>query len=111
MSMTTFEFCEALANKIPDIATILAEHISDNDEILPHVFLADVTRYILANGASRKQIVKYLDESFTVHGHDIEELIAVSFVEYLVDSDELDIAIEGVDVPNIRAEWTRQRAM
>jgi len=109
MSTTTVEFCESLASKFPDIATILTEHISDNDELLPHVFLADVTRYVLADGPCRSQVVKYLDESFTSHGQDVENLIAVSFVEYLVNAEELRIATEGVEVPQILGEWTRQR--
>jgi hypothetical protein len=111
MSMTPAEFCESLAHKYPDIAKILTEHFSDNDELLPHVFLADVTRYVLANGPCRKPIVKYLDESFAAYGKEVEDLVAVSFVEYLVNSEELDVATNGVDAPQIRAEWFRQRAM
>ncbi len=107
--MTTVEFCQTLAGKFPDIATILTEHIADNDELLPHVFLADVTRYVLADGPCRKQVVKFLDESFASQGQDVEDLIAVSFVEYLVDSEELKTATEGVEVPQILGEWARQR--
>ncbi len=110
MSMTTVEFCKSLADKCPDISDILTEHIADNGELLPHVFLADVTRYLLADGRCRKALVEYFDESFTTKGPDVEDLIAVSIVEYL-DANELRHLTEGVVVPHIQAEWNRQQIM
>ncbi len=110
MKISTTEFCESLARRSPNIAKILAEHMSDNDnELLPHVFLADVTRHVLADGRDRKSVVKYLNDSFKSSGPEVENLIAVSFVEYLVDTDELDIAIAEVDAPQLLSEWNRQR--
>ena len=110
MSMTTTEFCRKLAENVPEVGDIFAEHMEDNDELLPHVFLADVTRYVLDDGKARTAIVKFLDESFAKYGPDVEELIAVSFVEYLVDPVELKTATKGLEVPRIVAEWNRQRA-
>ncbi|MBE7465684.1 MAG: hypothetical protein HS116_19600 [Planctomycetes bacterium] len=107
--MNTTEFCRALADNCAEVADILAEHMKDNDELLPHVFLADVTRYVLGDGKGRAAIVKFLDESFSEYGPDVEELIAVSFVEYLVDPDELSIATKDLDTPRIVSEWNRQR--
>jgi hypothetical protein len=109
--MTTTEFCHKLAEHSTEVAEILEEHMSDNDELLPHVFLADVTRYVLADCEDRAAIVKFLDESFAIHGPDVEELIAVSFVEYLVEPEELTLATRGVDAPHIHAEWNRQRTV
>jgi hypothetical protein len=111
MTTTTSEFCEGLAETFPDVADILAEHISDNDELLPHLFLADVTRHVLADGKNRRPIVEYLETAFTSEGPDVENLIAVSFVEHLEDRDELERATSGLTTPRIRAEWDRQRAM
>lgn len=108
MSKETIEFCKSLATLSADISTILIEHISDNDEVLPHVFLADVTRYILADGKDSQTIIKFLDDVFSSRGRDVEDLIAVSFVEYL-DPKEFDRATHGVDVPHIRKEWHRQQ--
>ena len=47
---TTTGFCESLVRHCPDLKELLAEHISDYDELLPNVFLGDVTRYVLADG-------------------------------------------------------------
>ena len=44
MSMTTNAFCEMLADEVPEIKTIINEHLRDNDELLPYVFFGDVTR-------------------------------------------------------------------
>lgn len=109
MTTTTRAFCEGLAQQFPDVADILAEHISNNDELLPHLFLADVTRYVLADGQDRRLIVQSLDSAFVSEGTDVENLIAVSFVEHLESTEDLMRATEGVDVPQIRAEWDRQR--
>ena len=108
MSVNTIVFCKSLAGLCPDVANILNEHMDDNMELLPHVFMADVTRYVLADGRFRSTLVKYLDQSFSTKGTDVENLIAVSFVEYL-DADELNYATQGIDAPHIRAEWDRQQ--
>ena len=110
MTMATSEFCEGLAQRSPDVADILAEHISDNDELLPHVFLADVTRYVLADGRDRGPIVQYLDNAFASEGPEVENLIAVSFVEYLVNREELNLVTTGLEASQICTEWDRQRA-
>ena len=108
MSTITVDFCKSLAGQCPDIADILTEHLADNGELLPHVFLADVTRYLLADGRCRMALVKYFEESFTTKGPDVEDLIAVSFVEYL-DANELRRVTEGIDAPHLQAEWDRQQ--
>ena len=110
MTMTTPEFCEGLAQQFPDVADILSEHISDNDELLPHLFLADVTRYVLADGRDRRLIVERLESVFASEGPDVENLIAVSFVEHLESREELIRATDGVKASRICAEWDRQRA-
>ena len=43
-------------------------------------------------------------------GGDVVNLTAVSFVENLADSDELESALKGVDAEAIRAEWRRQHS-
>lgn len=109
MTMTTSEFCEGLAQRFPDVADILAEHISDNDELLPHLFLADVTRYVLADRRDRNPIVQCLDNAIASEGPEVENLIAVSFVEYLTTRKELNLATSGLEASRICAEWNRQR--
>lgn len=108
--MTTHGFCERLAAEFPSLFTILGEHIRDYDEILPNVFLADVTRHLLSHGTHREGIVRFLDDSFDSLGPDVQELIAVSFVENIESEQDLERLLEGVDAPQLRSEWHRQRA-
>jgi hypothetical protein len=101
-------WCENLARRFPDLASVLDEHLRDNDSLLPHVFMGDVTRYVLANGRERRGLVQHLEESLALGG-EIEELVALSFVENLPTPEELAQALADVEGPRIRAEWQRQR--
>ncbi|MBX3420055.1 MAG: hypothetical protein KF752_00725 [Pirellulaceae bacterium] len=109
MALTTIEFCQNLAEQIPDIRAIMTEHVSDNDGLLPHVFMGEVTRYVLIDGPSRPIVVAALENAFDRHGKEIEELIAVSFVENLETQQDLEIAFRGIDAPRLTAEWRRQK--
>lgn len=111
MTTTTTEFCETLVGRFPELEELLAEHISDYDELLPNVFLADVTRYLLGDGRGREQVVEYLNNSLTGGNPDVENLVAVSFVENLENREELERVIRGVDVPETVAEWDRQKSV
>ena len=87
-------FIEKLAKEIPGGVPILEEHVKDFGEMLPHVFMGELTRYVLnlhkASGGSDpniqdklRQILDRLEEGFA-HGDDaVKELIGVSFLENL----------------------------
>ena len=107
---TTRSFCQTIAAQIPDLDSLLSEHVADYDEILPNVFMGDVTRYVLADGAYRTKVVGALEEALCNRGPEVEELIAVSFVENLETQEELDRAVRGVNAPQIIAEWKRQKS-
>ena len=107
---TTTEFCETLVRTCPELERLLAVHISDYDELIPNVFLGDVTRHVLMDGAGRCQIVEYLNKSFSSGDFDVENLIAVSFVENLESREELERAVKGVDAGRIVSEWERQKS-
>ena len=109
MIKTTEEFCESLVSTCPELQDLLIEHISDYDELLPNVFLGEVTRHLLANGKGRVRIVEHLNNSLSSGESDVENLIAVSFVENLESREELNRVIESVDAPKIVAEWERQK--
>ena len=107
---STTEFCKSLVRTCPELEGLLAEHISDYDELLPNVFLGDVTRHVLTDGAGRCQIVEYLNKSSSSGDSDVENLIAVSFVENLEDREELERAVKGADAAWIVSEWERQKS-
>jgi hypothetical protein len=98
-------YCEQLVRRFPDLETVLAEHVANNDDILPHVFMGEVTRYVLSDPPSRKNLVSYLENSLLEGAADIQELIAVSFVENLQGRTELERALKDVTGEGLRKEW------
>ena len=110
MSMTTNAFCEMLADEVPEIKTIINEHLRDNDELLPYVFFSDVTRYVLFDGKARIKVVEFLEKHFHRLGPAIENLIAVAFVENIDNQHDLNMATRGVNAVNLVEEWRRQRS-
>ena len=109
MAMKAKVFCEELVHKVPLLAGLLKEHLEDYDELLPHVFMSEVSRYVISHREGRKQIGEFLDECFRDYGDDIQNLIAVSFVENLVSEDEFERALDGASADALRKEWQQQR--
>ena len=92
MSSPAEIFCRRLVEDIPELAPILQEHLEDNfDEMLPHVFFGDVTRWVddaLASdpqSAPARELLARLDQAATDGDDNVKELIAVSFLENLDD--------------------------
>lgn len=96
-------FVETLLLQVPELKPVFDEHIHDNDELLPHVFMGDVTRFVVdlhenalkgdaASTASSDALRRTLDtlESAMRSGNEeVQELIAVSFLENL-DQDDVN---------------------
>jgi len=40
-------FVQDLVFAIPELKPLLANHLADNDELLPHVFIGDLTRFVV----------------------------------------------------------------
>jgi hypothetical protein len=110
MSTQEERFCRELAESFPDVNTILNEHVDYYEELLPNVFMGDLTRYILGDGPERADIVQHLEDAFVSGTRDLEDLIAVSFVENIETRDSLEHALNGVKGNGLRGEWERQNA-
>lgn len=104
-------FSEELAHEFPVLAGLLREHLADYDEILPHVFMADVARRVLSGVKERRRIVNFLDQSLREQGDEIQNLIAVSFVENLSSKEEFERALEGAEAGALRKEWAKQHSV
>lgn len=107
----TRSFCQSLVNSFPELAPLWHEHRDGYDEILPHVFFGDLTRWVVAHAKSCKSLIRHLDEALRIGQPDVQNLIAVSFVENLPDQSAFDRVVEGVCVDAIDAEWPRQNGM
>lgn len=111
MKASAVDVCKSLGESIPDIRPILDEHIDDYDSILPHVFMADIARYVLSDGKQRAATVRMLEECFGGECSEVNDVIAVSFIGAFENEDELERAIGGVDSPRMRQEWYRQHSV
>lgn len=94
MSERTVAFVKDIVAQFPGLAALLEEHLHDNlGELLPHVFFGDLTRYMLTllmtsnSGGGLKprrelrEMLDFLEESFSSGDRELQELIGVSFLE------------------------------
>jgi len=87
---TTASFIEELLRRVPDLKPIYDEHLFDNDALLPHVFMGDVTRFSVAGAgnprmeASITNLLEHLEDGLRIGNDAVKELICVSFVENLI---------------------------
>jgi hypothetical protein len=95
-----------LAAKMPALRARLEQHRADFDELLPHVFMGDVSRYAIeqyhhfargaGDAADALRLLFSITEVAAREGtEDVKELISVSFLE--------NIAAELADYPAFRA--------
>ena len=106
--MNTNEYCKELLEQFPELQTCLHYCNQDQGEILAYVFLEDVRRYLFDHIENCRHIVRFLDDSIYSKGEDIENLIAISIVEYLTQ-DEIDRLTKGLVSSNLGKEWLKQQ--
>jgi hypothetical protein len=83
-----------LINRVPLLRPIYEEHVHDNHELIPYVFMGDVSRVVLAlhddalrgNGVADERLTELLDALETGMASSeksVQDMIAVSVLEYL----------------------------
>ncbi len=92
-------FIEKMLEKVPDLRNIYQEHLDDNDELLPHVFMADVTRFVLElleNDLQNKSktvedkifiLLELIENALREGNEDVKDVIILSFLENLEQDD------------------------
>jgi len=91
MSALTYETLPLeLRDRVPGFDAIYAEHVRDYDEVLPHVLLGDLVRYLEAEvraqgpeSAVLRPALSLLEAAMSAPDPRLQELIAVSFLENL----------------------------
>ena len=87
---TTSDFILALVRCIDELKPIYDQHIKDNDLLLPHVFLGDVTRYVVetalrnSDDKSIQDLLSLFEEALCDGPEEVKELVVVSFLEDLI---------------------------
>ena len=86
----TAAFVEGLVRDVPQLSDAYREHLNDNfGELLPHVFLGDVTRWVVAVSQKRTDhdalatLLARMDAILSDPSHPCRELVLASFVENL----------------------------
>lgn len=112
------QFVQDLVSAVPELRPALSNHLADNDELLPHAFMADVTRFTVImchamskEGESRataevfiRRIMRFLEVALASGSEPTKELIAVSFIENLWGEDIAISAVAPFFGPALRAE-------
>jgi hypothetical protein len=81
---------------VPAFAAVLAEHLADNEELLPHVLMADCGRFLASHFVGTGEavggvpseddvcgVLSVLNTAMASGDDDTRNVIAVSFLEYL----------------------------
>lgn len=103
-------FILELVGDVPELRPLLNEHLADNyEEILPHVFLADVLRYALAHPreAAVATTLERLEEAFRLGDEERKELISTGFLENLPVASEDHTGLRARLGPMLCAEAGR----
>jgi hypothetical protein len=83
----------ALVDAHRDLIPLLDEHLEDNEgQVLPHLVMADVVRWLVANRASHPEVCRsvldWLGSEYERGPDDVRGLITVSGVQMIPDPGE-----------------------
>lgn len=111
---STVDFLWRLAEAVPSLRERVAEHFERlNNRPLPHAFVGEIVfEAVGLVAAGRAEVVRpllgFLEAEYGID-EDIDNVIAVSFVEMLPDRGESGAEILDLLGPKLRAEYERQR--
>lgn len=103
-------FIERLLRLAPELKGAYEEHLVDNDMLLPHVFMGDVTRFVVAAAEGRddhavvQRILDYLENELKAGEAESLELIRASFVENLIGESTVVNKLKPMMGPGLRRE-------
>jgi hypothetical protein len=107
------ELVRLLVDAFSPLRPLLDEHLDDNfGDVLPHLFLADVSRYLVDLIESGRRgdalpVLDWLEQRFRAGSEEEQELIATGFLEALPRPDEPGAAVRGALGPALSDELAR----
>lgn len=115
MRAATVAFVGALVHRFPELLPLLQEHLDDQDgEVLPHVFMGDLTRWLVrrfatagAQDATLRQILGFMEDAYRSRDPEAQELLSVSLLENLPRPGETGWEIRSIVGPALREELHR----
>ena len=107
-------FMQELLDEVPELNGVYQEHIEFMDEILSHPLMGDVTRFVIdqhrneigskAESPVLNRCLAVLERGMNAKEDVVQELVAVSFVENLAQSDELYYSLREKLGPALREQ-------
>ena len=107
------DFITLLVQEVPELSSVLAEHMDENDEILPHVLMGDITRLACAkmendpDSPSVRALLNRLEAAYAFGSEPVKELISVSFLENLADESTAAAFVVGHIGPNLSVAYRK----
>ena len=101
---------DQLLERVPELRAVYEEHVHDYDELLPHVFLGDVTRYVVQRVRSGettfstepiRRVLESIEQYLASGDEEVEELAWVSFAENLSEHEDVLTFLRGMIGPNL----------
>jgi hypothetical protein len=113
MDLNYQSFSDQLRVAVPGFAGIFDEHVADNGEVLPHVLLGDLVRFLsneiqvhgVETGAVQ-QAMALLECGMASDDARLQELVAVSFLENLEPEDPSFPTIRKMFGPRLEEQYT-----
>jgi hypothetical protein len=116
MSEDTIAVLDRLAERFPAVRSILDQHLADNfGEVLPHVLMGEIAQYIVdlaveANESELQGVLDSLEVEFERGSEEVQELLAVSFLENLPRPPAPGCELRRQLGPNLSRELARMEA-
>ena len=113
MNTADTEFVEELLRQVPDLQCLYSDHLQDNGQLLPHVFLGDVTKFAVAEADNQRleapvnRLLEQMESGLRTGTDSVKELISVSFVENLIGESRALNTLKPCMGPLLKAEVER----
>lgn len=97
MAASEVAFVDRLCDAFPEVARLREDHLRDqNGELLPHLFLGDVTRYAIALFESSREparhelteLCRFLEREYTTGTRSVRDLVALGILENMAGPPE-----------------------
>jgi hypothetical protein len=107
MKLSSGNFVSALLTEFPELQPLLDKHVRANDEVLPHVFFGELTRFALNEAKSPTsdalcRLLSFLESAMTSGDENVQNVIAASFLENLGPPTDEFYVIRTMSGPNLR---------
>lgn len=111
--LVTRQFIAELLQKVPELQPAYNQHVQDNQELLPYVFMGDVSRFLFVESEAHRlevsqplvRILNFIEKKLETNDKDIHGFIAASVVDNLVGEDKMLDKISHLIGPRLQEQF------